>query len=109
MLRSNSGSRYVSIGLVDQLGNLKDALQSAAKLADLDDFEVVVLEHPLSARERILEKINRFILRLSQYTDLPIERPTVWFQHAAGAEIKQVLQLNDPQGVYAYCLTCEVQ
>jgi protease-4 len=87
----------------------KDAVQSAARLADLDDFEVVVIKRPLSARERILKKFNRLIFRLSQYTDLSIKRPTVWFYRSVGAELKQILQLNDPQGVYAYCLTCEVQ
>jgi protease-4 len=104
-----SGKEALTLGLVDKLGNLKDAVQSAARLADLDDFEVVVIKRPLSARERILKKFNRLIFRLSQYTDLSIKRPTVWFYRSVGAELKQILQLNDPQGVYAYCLTCEVQ
>jgi protease-4 len=104
-----SGKEALTLGLVDKLGNLKDAAQSAARLADLDDFEVIVLKRPLSARERILETFNRLIFRLSQYTDLSIKRPPVWFYRSVGAELKQILQLNDPQGVYAYCLTCEVQ
>ena len=104
-----SGKKALTLGLVDKLGNLKDAVQSAAKLADLDDFEVTVLRRPLSARERIIKKLNRLILHLSHYTDFKIKPPAVWFYQSVGAEWDQMLQLNDPQGVYAYCLTCEVQ
>ena len=104
-----SGKEALTLGLVDKLGDLKSAVRSAAGLADLDDFEVTYLERPLTARERILKKFDRLIFRLLQHTDYSIQPSTRWLYPAAGSEWKQILQLNDPQGVYAYCLTCNVQ
>jgi protease-4 len=104
-----SGKEALTLGLVDKLGDLKSAVQSAAGLAGLDDFEVIYLERPLSAREQIMKKFERLIFRLWQPTDRSIQPPALRFYRSADAELKQFLQLNDPQGVYAYCLTCEVQ
>ena len=104
-----SGKEALTLGLVDKLGDLKSAVKSAAGLADLDDFEVTYLERPLTARERILKKFDRLIFRLLQHTDYTIQPSSHWLYPVAGSEWKQILQLNDPQGVYAYCLTCDVQ
>jgi protease-4 len=104
-----SGKKALTLGLVDQLGNLKDAVQSAAKLAGLEDYEVIVIKRPLSARERILKELYRLIFNLSEYTNISKKHPAVRFYYSIGVDLEQFLQLNDPQGVYAYCLTCDVQ
>lgn len=58
-----SGKDALEIGLVDQLGNLDDAIQMAAQLADITDYKVVypekksflelVLSNESSGRERV--------------------------------------------------------
>ncbi len=104
-----SGNKALHLGLVDQLGNLNDAIESAAKLAGLDDFEVLVIKRPLTARERILKELYRLIFSFSGYINLSKKHPAAWFYDVFSTEIEQIFLLNDPQGVYAYCLTCEVQ
>ena len=58
-----SGKDALEIGLVDQLGNLDDAIQMAAQLADITDYKVVypekksflelLLSNESSGRERV--------------------------------------------------------
>ena len=44
-----TGSKAIEIGLVDSLGNLEDAIASAAKMADIDDFRIS--EYPYIKKE----------------------------------------------------------
>jgi protease-4 len=104
-----SGKQALALGLVDRLGNLKDAVASAAELAKLDDFEVIVLRRPLSGKERLLKELNRLILSLTAFTNRPPNNPIGGYYLSRDTEREQILQLNDPQGVYAYCLTCDIQ
>tara|TARA_R110002072_G_scaffold136124_3_gene278299 strand:- start:3998 stop:5866 length:1869 start_codon:yes stop_codon:yes gene_type:complete len=49
-----SGEQALSLGLVDSLGDLDDALSAAASLAGLEEYQRVYLERPLSAGEQFL-------------------------------------------------------
>ena len=48
-----AGKTAKELGLVDQFGNLQDAVQSAANMANLKDYDVIYLEQPLTAREKL--------------------------------------------------------
>ena len=50
-----AGETAYELGLVDALGGLDDALQSAASLAELDTFDVVPVEAPQTTRERLIK------------------------------------------------------
>jgi protease-4 len=52
-----TGRQALDLGLVDRLGQQRDAVASAAGLAGLDDYELVVLEKPLSFEERLLASL----------------------------------------------------
>ncbi|MDZ7686502.1 MAG: signal peptide peptidase SppA [Gammaproteobacteria bacterium] len=52
-----SGQTAVEIGLVDAIGNLDDAIQSAALLADATDYEILHIEKELSAREQLIRQL----------------------------------------------------
>ena len=41
-----SGQKALELGLVDRIGNINDAIESSAELADIDDYEVVSYEKP---------------------------------------------------------------
>ena len=49
------------LGLVDKFGGLEPAVESAARLAKLEKYDLVVIEHPLTARERLVKRLSRLI------------------------------------------------
>src|ERR1700720_1688622 len=62
-----SGADAQRIGLVDQLGGLKDATLAAAKLAQLSaDYEVDYIEPELSLRQQLLMQLRSETLRMGQ-------------------------------------------
>jgi protease-4 len=104
-----SGQTAVKLGLVDKLGSLQDAVREAANKAGLRDYEATYIEKPLTARELFIQQLNRFLFSLiddSALDDLHLpSRLLSYF----GSELEQMMRLNDPRGMYAYCLTCNVQ
>lgn len=52
-----SGAEALEIGLVDNLGDLDEALAAAAELAGLEGYEDVLLQKPLSPTEELLQEI----------------------------------------------------
>ncbi|UCF94846.1 MAG: signal peptide peptidase SppA [Desulfobacterales bacterium] len=101
-----SGKTAAELGLVDNLGRLPDAIRSAAEKADLDDYEVTYVEAPLTARERLIQRLNRLVIRLVGNNPRYAMHPAAKWRQFVGSELDQLVQLNDPQGVYAYCLNC---
>ena len=88
-------------GLVDELGHLDDAIASAAKLADLDSYQVRYVQQPLSTQE----------LLMRQFLDgIGFEPSVRWPQrtHAARLvrELGRLVSLNDPQHLYVLCEAC---
>jgi protease-4 len=97
-----TGNRAQKIGLVDRLGDLEDAIGSAAQLAGLSDFSVVILDQPLSAREKLIRGLNRMVRSADpepRLESLKVLRD-IWI------DLTPLLQMNDPNGIYAYCLPC---
>ena len=63
------------IGLVDHLGGLKDATDSAAKLAELgSDYDVDYIETELSLKEQLLMQIRSQAVRVGQLAGLVPQR-----------------------------------
>ncbi|MGV6801592.1 MAG: signal peptide peptidase SppA [bacterium] len=105
-------------GLVDKLGDLDDAIASAAKMADLETYDVVTMSESKTRFEIFLEKLGQVSVRLG-ITQLPepdlFDRSLVT-QRANGLETlidvvaKEVEfqnSFNDPNAVYLRCLECE--
>lgn len=105
-----AGKTALELGLVDNLGNLQDAVQSAARIAGLTDYDAIYVEPPLTAREKLLQRLNQFLV--SQSKDIMMVRsahPVVRYYDAISGEFARMLELNDPNGVYAYCMMCNVR
>lgn len=104
-----AGLTAKAIGLVDAIGNLQDAIGSAAELADLKDYDVIHVSQPLTAREKMIKRLNRFLTGVLHTiwgnSDSPAVRMYAKFEN----ELDQMMALNDPKGVYAHCLTCDVR
>ena len=52
-----SGQKALELGLVDRIGNINDAIESSAELADIDDYEVVSYEKPMDPFEIFLSEL----------------------------------------------------
>jgi len=103
-----AGKTAVDLGLVDKLGGLQDAIGSAAELADIGDYDVIYVEQPLTAREQLIRRLNRFLTRAVRGSVGAPFNPGLRLYDKLSSDIGRILELNDPRGIYAYCLTCEI-
>jgi protease-4 len=95
------------IGLVDKLGSTREAIESAAKKAGLDQYTIETIEQPLTRRERLLKYINELVVAVCRKGINVLSPPAAeWFKTLAAPSIDTFRMLNDPKGVYAYCLAC---
>jgi protease-4 len=103
-----SGEDALDLGLVDQLGDLPEAIESAARRAGLkEDYSVFSVEPRRSLRERLLDRL----LTLAGVREAPSDaapRPPVTrtFRGIEG-ELGRLALWNDPRGIYAHCLCGE--
>jgi protease-4 len=104
-----AGKTARELGLVDKFGNLQDAVQSAADLAVIEEFDVIYIEQDLTAREKLIRRLNQFLLRTFNIALGEITHPVVELYGNFERNLGQILELNDPRGIYAYCMMCEIQ
>jgi protease-4 len=103
-----AGQTALELGLVDAIGNLQDAIRSAAEMAALKDYDVIYIKHPLTAREKLIRRLNRFLTgAVNSIWGQTVPRAVRMYEKF-GSELEHVMELNDPKGVYAYCLICDV-
>jgi protease IV len=100
-----AGTDAQRIGLVDHLGGLKDASESAAKLAELGtDYEVEYIEPDLSLREQLFMQIRSQAVRLGQLAGIIPQRTDVErILDPLLEQARAVTKLKDPRGLYSYC------
>ncbi|MGD9300636.1 MAG: signal peptide peptidase SppA [Desulfobacterales bacterium] len=104
-----AGKTARELGLVDKFGNLQDALRSAADLGGIEEFDVLYIEQDLTAREKLIRRLNRILLKTFKGTLDQVTHPVVDLYNNFGRDLGQILELNDPSGIYAYCMMCEIQ
>lgn len=105
-----------SFGLVDKLGNKQDAIDAAAQLAQLDNYDVITIEQTLSEKDQFLKElfntklVSTYILPEPSSNNL-LQRVISSFGGLGEQMIEQfdeINQFNDPKGIYSRCLTCDV-
>lgn len=104
------GTQALELGLVDKLGNLQDAIESAAALAELEDYDTKYIVKTLSDKELFWQSL--LTGAASVFSGLDIEPKTSAFQEILAkvdADLKQFTQLNDPLATYAMCVECQVE
>ena len=101
-----SASDALSLGLVDFLGGLDDAIDAAAARAELSRYEVDYVEEPLSPSALFFQQLTE---RMGSLGILPrgdsVSGLLALYQPllAASAVIED---LQDPRHIYAFCLSC---
>lgn len=106
-----SGKKAKELGLVDELGNLDDAIDAAAELAQLDNYDTLLIEKAVSSRAQLLKEIfgqTSALLNLG-HENQPSNSNLSKVINALASELEQLVELNDPQGIYSFCLACEIQ
>ncbi|XQW86960.1 signal peptide peptidase SppA [Thalassotalea piscium] len=106
-----TGTKAKSLGLVDELGDLDDAIKAAAELAKLTNYDTVTVEQELSSKDKFLESLVGQAMVLlpdsvihSESSTGPVKKLLTQLANQFSA----IEQLNDPQGLYTLCLTCEL-
>ena len=103
-----TGEKALGLGLVDQLGDLNDAIKVAAELANLAEYEVDYRRKPLTVYEQLLMEMSSNIS--ASFTGLGINS---WLPNSLRQQAKVILKplqvldtLTDPRGIYLYCDSC---
>ena len=104
-----AGKTAGELGLVDKFGNLQDAVQSAAELAAIEEYDVIYIEQDLTAREKLIRRLNRFLAEAFNTALGQVDHPMAQLYDNFSTELEQMVTLNDPRGIYSYCLVCEIQ
>jgi protease-4 len=103
-----TGEKALELGLVDQLGDLNDAIVVAAELANLEEYEVDYRRKPLTVYEQLMMEMNTNVSASLSGLGISSLLPVSLRQQAAGIlKPLQILDtLNDPRGIYLYCGNC---
>ena len=103
-----AGTTARDIGLVDELGSLRDAIQAVAERVALKDYEVAYITQPLTTRERLIKRLNRLIAGVFAALNPSGHPAQKIFDSLIDGEIGYILSSDDSTGLYAYCLNCRV-
>ncbi|MGE5255404.1 MAG: signal peptide peptidase SppA [Hyphomicrobiales bacterium] len=102
-----AGQSALENGLVDKLGGQQDAIESAAKRAGLETYTVDYLQQPLTRRERLLKQLNEFFAgMIAKILNTASPERAAVLRVLADSRLDELMKLNDPMGLYAYCLNC---
>ncbi|MBW8184644.1 signal peptide peptidase SppA [Shewanella nanhaiensis] len=100
-----SGKKALSLGLVDELGDLKQAVAKAAQMAELDDFDSEIIEQELTPQEQFIQEM---FASASAYLPESVGHSSVIEQLLSqwSNAIDEFRSFDDPKGMYLYCDTC---
>jgi protease-4 len=100
-----TGNEALENGLIDEIGNIDEAIVAAAELADLDDYGRKYFDKEMSPGEQLLVDMfgsaKHAGINLAPFST---RRPSVErLASALDKALAPLLQFNDPKGVYAHC------
>ena len=106
-----TGEAAFERGLIDALGDLDDAIASAAELAGLEEgrYGIHYFEPPIGFAERLalgMVRVAAPLVRTFDFSPWPGDLDRLL--EAAGMPLDVLGLLNDPRNIYAYCF-CEVR
>lgn len=102
-----TGADAKALGLVDEFGDQEDAIQAAAELANLKEYQVTLLEPEESAKEKFLRQLLDSGARaLAPSLSGVLPESLLTPLKAASKAAEPLTRFNDPQGTYAWCPVC---
>ena len=103
-----TGVDALSLDLVDQLGTLDDAIIVAAKLAELNQYDIKVIEEKLSTKDQLMNELMNVSIKLLPQS-LQQQNVLIETFNRIEKQTQILTKFNDPQGRYAYCPMCFVE
>ena len=101
-----SAADALSLGLVDQLGTLQDAIGAAASRADVSDYKVDYIQEPLSPSALFLQQLTERFGGLGLQPGTSVAGLMAMYQPLIAASAL-IDGLQDPRHIYARCLACD--
>ncbi|GAB5382579.1 MAG: signal peptide peptidase SppA [Aliiglaciecola sp.] len=103
------GETALELGLVDNLGYLDDAVKAAAELASLDSFDTKYIERELSPGDKFWQELfGEAAVVFGKASFAQSDSKLMGLVKQLVNEFDAVAKFNDPKGVYAHCLGCEI-
>ncbi|MEZ9595541.1 signal peptide peptidase SppA [Shewanella sp. 10N.261.52.F9] len=100
-----TGRKALELGLVDDLGELQDAVTKAAQMASMEQYDTEVIEKELSPQEQFVQEM--FASAASYIPASVTESSTLeTILSQWSTVIEEFKSFDDPNGVYLYCDTC---
>ena len=96
-----AGETALELGLIDNLGNMEDAIERAAELAELEDYQTF---YPALPSEWTDQLFSQLFSQLKYFIDFRPEEKTLIKR--SFDLVDDLESLNDPKGVYLKCLDC---
>ena len=103
-----TGEKAVQLGLVDELGDLNQAIKKAANIAGISNYRVDYRRKELSFVEQIMMEINGNISAAIRAMGIGS-----WLPQSLQREVDNIVKpleildtLTDPNGIYLYCESC---
>jgi len=103
-----TGEKALELGLVDQLGDLNEAIIVAAKLAKISDYQVDYRRKPMTLYEQFFIQMNSNVR--ASMAGFGVQG---FLPNALRKQAELILKplhvldtLNDPKGLYLYCDNC---
>ena len=91
--------------MIDAIGDLDDAVASAAVLSGISQYEVLFIDRELSASERLANELFQIAADIVEkvyvnqtFSNLVLPR-----------EIQDILIMSESSSLQSYCLYCKVQ
>ena len=112
-----SGKKAKELGLVDELGNLDDAVTAAAELANIEQYDTLLIEKEQSPSNKLIQQLlgqSSYLMTLFNddnalsinAINISKNGPFSEIMSLMAKEMKQMNQFNDPQGRYMFCTAC---
>ena len=108
-----TGNQALANGLVDQLGDLNDAILVAAEIADLDDYQIDYRRKEMTPIETLITELNSNVAESLHGLGLVSGANSSMSNNSLLRYAKKVLEplnlinvLNDPKDIYLYCDKC---
>ena len=96
-----AGETALELGLIDNLGNMEDAIERAAELAELEDCKTF---YPASPSEWTNQLFSQLFSKIKYFIDSKAEEKTLI--ERSFELVDDLESFNDPKGIYLKCLDC---
>ena len=103
------GDTAKELGLVDEIGYLDDAVTAAASLAELEHYDTKYISRTLSPKERFWKEFfNNASVYMAKAHFADSDSALVSLVKQLVSEFDAIAKMNDPKGIYAFCIACDV-